>query len=163
MVFVKYDTMSAWFEYRDKNLYNVDGSFWGEELCEPHKKYSKRLECPDWHHLYLATGYVPSSMYDVTEARDVKDWWVRDDGLDIVGDAREIAIYLCGIDTPVAEEWLEAMGWVRVRNDASWCREQKKKGYYKNVTPQQYDRIETIAIAMDIYPENLLDWNGTYA
>ena len=163
MIFIKYDTCPEWYECKDKKLYTVTGTFYSDELEEPHKKYAKYIECEDWHDLYLKTGYAPQLMYDIKAPQEVKDWWVRDDGFDVIGDAHTIALCLNGIDTPVADEWLEAMGWVKIKNDSVWCREQKKLGKYKKVTPQQYDRIETICCALDMYPENVLDWEGSYA
>lgn len=164
MEFVKYDTSDDWLEVSGDDLYTVNGvlatdSAW---LTDARKRYSRRYEAQDWHHLYLQVGFVPPSLYDVT-ASVVTDWWVREDGLNITGDANKIAIYFYGIDTPKAEEWLEAMGWVRIKGDPCWCREQKKLGKYKNVTPEQYSSIEAIASLLDIYPENILDWSGTYA
>lgn len=162
MTFVKYDTWHGWLEYRDGNLYYYGNVLYGEELGEPHKKYAKWIKCQSWHELYELTGYCPANLYASPSMGNTKDWWIRDDGFDICGDAHDVALYLYGIDTPVAEEWLEEMGWVKIREDAFWCRERKMSGYYKNVTPEQYKKLESLADLFDIYPENILEWNVTY-
>ena len=162
MEFIKYDAINQWFELRDGYLYTPNGEHYSAFDC-PLSTYSRKINHPDWHHLYLETGYVPNRLHAESDAESVQEWWVREDGLDIIGDARSIAIYLHGIDTPVADEWLEAMGWVRIRANSSWCREQKRLGKYKNVTEQQKAKIEDIAASLEIYPENILEWEGTYA
>lgn len=161
--FIKYESMDGWFEIREDGSYTIDGD--RVEVSAEQSCYSRTVYARDWHDLYITVGFIPKALHDPIEgSAPCREWWVRRDGVVIEGTASPIANYIYGTTGDIdASATLSGYGWVNIKDDALWCRHQKKLGKYTNVTPPQYDSIEVLLNNCRIFPETVLDWEGEYA